>query len=250
MKVFIVDDETASIDTLKSYLAEFFPNIQLAGVAKSTSEAIKSIKEFKPDLVLLDIELSDGSGFDIIEAFKPPSFKVIFITAFDQFAVQAFRFSAVDYILKPVDPKEFQEAIKKAYSVESEIGNQLELLTLLHNLSISNKENKRIVLRTCDDIHLINITELIRVESDGAYSHFHLDGGNRITVSQNIKQYDDILTNHGFFRCHQSHIINVSFIKRYHKVEGGTLILKDGTSIPVSLRKKEAMFKLFEEQGL
>lgn len=250
MNVFIVDDEISAIDTLKVYIAEFFPNFNILGESHSVKDSIKKIRQLKPDLVLLDIELSDGSGFDILKAFQPPKFKVIFATAFDNFAVQAFRFSAVDYILKPINPIDFQEAINKAILSESASNQQLELLTLLHNLSSKSNNEKRIVLRTIDDIHLVKASEVVRIESDGAYSHIILDGGKRITVSQHLKHFDDILANQGFCRCHQSHLVNLAYVTRYHKGEGGTLILKDSSQIPVSSRKKEAMISIIEKQGI
>jgi two-component system LytT family response regulator len=250
MTVFIVDDEISAINTQKVYLTEFFPDLEILGYARSVKDATKKIKRFKPNLVLLDIELSDGTGFDILKSFPNPKFKVIFITAFDNFAVQAFRCSAVDYLLKPLSPIEFQDAIKKALESESASNQQLELLTLLHNLSPRSNNNKKIVLRTSDDIHLISTSELVRIESDGAYSHFILRSGKRVTVSQHLKHYDDILANHGFFRCHQSHMVNISFINRYHKADGGLLILIDGTSIPVSSRKRETVIKMIEQLGI
>jgi two-component system LytT family response regulator len=123
-------------------------------------------------------------------------------------------------------------------------------MTLLHNISSSSKLEKRIVLKTSDDIHLINTSEVIRIESDGAYSHFILQNGKRVTVSQNLKHFEEILNDYGFFRCHQSHLVNVAYINRFHKSDGGMLILKDGTSVPVSFRKKEAVLKLFEQHGI
>lgn len=250
MKAFIVDDEISAVETLTSYIAEFFPKIQLMGYAHSVKDAVERIGKLKPDLVFLDIELTDGTGFDVVKAFDKPVFKVIFITAFDQFAVQAFRFSAIDYILKPVAPSEFRDAVNKAQRDFGEISSQMELMTLLHNISSSSKLEKRIVLKTSDDIHLINTSEVIRIESDGAYSHFILQNGKRVTVSQNLKHFEEILSGYGFFRCHQSHLVNVAYINRFHKSEGGMLILKDGTSVPVSFRKKDAVLKLFEQHGI
>ncbi|HPE17637.1 MAG TPA: LytTR family DNA-binding domain-containing protein [Tenuifilaceae bacterium] len=250
MKVFIVDDEPATIEIICTYLNEFFPTIELLGFAHSVKDSVTSISSLKPDLVLLDIELTDGTGFDVVKSFESPFFRVIFITAFDQFAVQAFRFSAVDYILKPINPIEFRDAVSKARKDIGDKGNQLELMTLLHNISSNSKLEKRIVLRTSDDIHLINTSEVVRIESDGAYSHFLLQSGKRVTVSQNIKHFEEALLNLGFFRCHQSHIVNVTYINRYHKSEGGMLILKDGSTVPVSFRKKDSLFKLFEQYGI
>lgn len=250
MTIFLVDDEIAALETAQHYLAEFFPDIEITGTAESVKDAVKCIKKLKPSIVLLDIELRDGTGFDILKAFPNPKFKVIFVTAFDNFAVQAFRFSAVDYLLKPINPLNFQEAIKRAIEYDSASNQQIELLTLLHNLSSRSDANKRIVLRTSDDIHLIDISEIIRVESDGAYSIFIIHGGKKITVSQHLKHYDEILSGYGFFRCHQSHIVNVSYIVRFHKTEGGTLILKDGSSVPVSSRKRESVVHLIEHQGI
>ena len=249
MKVLIIDDEISAIDTIKTYLKEYFSSLQILGYAQSVSEGIEQIKSSKPDLVFLDIELTDGTGFDIIRAFSNPLFKVIFITAYDKFALQAFRFSAIDYILKPVDPKDFKEAVNKALVHEASRDQQVELVTLLHNLSTASQVSKRIVLRTSEDIHLVSTSELIRIESDGAYSHFILDGNRRLTVSQNIKNYDEMLAGYGFLRCHQSHMVNSAFISRFHKADGGILVLKDGSKIPVSFRKKEAVIRLIEKIG-
>lgn len=250
MKVFIVDDENASVETLKVFIAEFFPSFQVLGNSHSVKDSIKRIRQLKPDLVLLDIELSDGSGFDILKAIQPPKFKVIFATAYDNFALQAFRFSAVDYILKPINPLEFKEAVNKAILSESASNQQLELLTLLHNLSSKSKDEKRIVLRTIDDIHLVKASEVVRIESDGAYSHFIIEGGKRITVSQHLKHYEDLLSNIGFCRCHQSHLVNLAYVNRFHKTDGGILVLKDGTQIPVSSRKRDTLISIIEKQGI
>lgn len=250
MSVFIVDDEQASVETLTAMVSDFYPNITILGCAHSVSNAIDGIRKFKPDTVLLDIELSDGSGFDVVKAFPNPEFKIIFITAFDQFAVQAFRLSAVDYILKPVNPIELKDAIGKAIQHNAREGKQLELLTLLHNLTESTRYDKRIVLKTNDDIHLIKTTDLCRIESDGAYCHFYLESGKRITVSHNIKHYDDLLSAYGFVRCHQSHMVNLRFIDRYQKSDGGMLVLTSGSQIPVSSRKKDSVLSSIQHQGI
>ena len=250
MKAFIVDDEQTVIDVISTFLADSFPNIEILGFAHSVKNAVNGITSLNPDIVFMDIELADGTGFDVIRSFVNPQFKVIFVTAFDQFAVQAFRYSAVDYILKPINPNELYEAVSKSQKDIETKGDQVELTTLIHNISSSSNQEKRIVLRTSNDIHLINTSEVIRIESDGPYSHFILQYGSRVTVSQNLKHYEEILTSLGFFRCHQSHLVNIFYINKYHKAEGGMLILKDGSSIPVSFRKKDSLFKLFEQHGI
>jgi len=250
IKILIVDDEQASVDTHKQLLEDFFPNIRVVGDAQNVSSAIECIANLQPDIVLLDIELDDGSGFDVLKAFPHPNFKTIFITAFDQFAVQAFRLSAVDYLLKPVNPLEFREAIEKA--LQNVVGQtkQIELLTLLHNLSSDSKYEKKIVVKTADDIHLIKTESLTRIESDGAYCHLYLHCGKRITVSHNIKHYEEILLEYGFIRCHQSHMVNLKYIDRFQKSDGGMLILTTGQEVPVSSRKREAVIAIISKQGL
>lgn len=250
MKAFIVDDEITTVNTITTFLTESFPKIEILGFAHSVKDAVSNIVSLNPNLVFLDIELTDGTGFEVIQSFDNPQFRVIFITAFDQFAVQAFRYSAVDYILKPINPEEFCEAVNRAQKDFGDKNNQIELMTLIHNISSNSNKEKRIVIRTSNDIHLINTSEVIRIESDGPYSNFMLQNGRRVTVSQNLKHYEDILSSLGFFRCHQSHLVNIAYINKYHKAEGGMLILKDGTSIPVSFRKKDSLFKLFEQHGI
>lgn len=250
MRVYIVDDEKTAIDNHMVMLNDFFPSIKIVGWATTVATASAEIINYKPDLVLLDIDLPDGTGFDIVKNIPDPTFKVIFITAFDQFALQAFRLSAVDYILKPVNPLEFREAVEKVASQSVHEKNQLELLSLLHNISENTEHDRRIVLKTNEDIHLVKTSELCRIESDGAYCHFFLENGKRITVSHNIRHYEELLSGYGFVRCHQSHMVNLRFVDRFQKSDGGMLALHNGNFVPVSSRKRDTVLILINQQGI
>jgi two-component system LytT family response regulator len=245
MKAFIVDDEQSCIDTL-SYHLKSHTNIEITGIANSVTDATKGIAQSNPELVFLDVELPDGTGFDVLKAFPDAQFKVIFITAYDKFAISAFRFSAVDYLLKPLNPSELSDAINKVSNLKSNDSHEA-IEALISN--IKTNEERRLVIRTCDDVFLIPISEIFHLECDGAYTHIFSLNRKRITVSQNLKHYEEMLLDYGFFRSHQSHLVNVKRIDSFKKADGGYLILTNGTSVPVSHRKRDALFQLFEKMA-
>jgi two-component system LytT family response regulator len=209
---------------------------------------IKAIKSYNPDLVLLDIKMEDGTGFDLLKKLEPVDFKVIFITAYDQYAIKAFKFSALDYLLKPVDADDLVNAVNKAEKlVMDELNTQLD--TLAENMQTDDRSKRKIILRTFDNIHLVNINDIIYCEAEHNYTTFYIKNGKEITVSNTLKEYEEMLGDHGFFRSHRSYLINMFRIERFEKAEGGFIVLNNDNKLPVSSRRREQLLELFERIG-
>lgn len=244
MRVLIVDDEEYVRIALTEMLKTHCPVINQIDVAESVAAGKKAIETTKPDLVFLDICLSDGKGFDLLKDLTNLSFKVIFITAYEEYAIRAFKFSAIDYLLKPVDVDELIEAVKKA---EKTIEN--ENTKILTEAFLRNQESnqKKIALKTTEAIHLIDVKNIIRCNSDGNYTNFIIENSKNLLVSKTLKEFEELLSPFGFVRIHQSHLINIDFIEKYDKRSGGFVVLKDHSEIPVSTRKREELLKVFDK---
>ena len=246
MKILIVDDELSPREQSKRLLTEFFPEIFICAEAENVSNAYEAILMHQPDVVLLDVDMPDGNAFDLLKRFSQINFNVIFITAYEKYALQAIKFSALDYLLKPYTSGEFIEAIRKAQRKEDESENKLKFNTLLQNFQ-SNQYQTKIVLRTSDSIHVIQIEEIILLQADGAYTTFHIANRKPIIISKNLKEYELLLDNAGFIRTHQSHLVNSKFIVCYHKADGGALNLSDSSQVPVATRFKDKVIKQLEQ---
>jgi two-component system LytT family response regulator len=248
LRVVIIDDEDHIRDSLVKILARHCPQVMVAGAAFSVESGAKAIREFHPDLVLLDIQMNDGTGFDLLQSFSSVDFKVIFITAYDQYALQAFRFSAVDYILKPVNPEHLVAAVERAGQMVGDHFN-LQMDTLKENLKAIARQDKKIILKTTDQIHLLDIKNIVTCESDSCYTTFHTLQGEHIMVAKTLKEYEEMLNGCGFFRVHKSHLINLAHIKRFDKQDGGHIVLTNDLKIPVASRKREEMMELLEKMA-
>ncbi len=246
MNIVIVDDEPLARKTIETIILEHFPDINIVGQAGSVEEAVPVIKNTNPDLLFLDVDLTDGYGFDILSILKPFNFKVIFITAHQEYAIKAIKFSALDFILKPVSEYELVDAVKKAYTETNKNDKNIKWDAFFNNIYTTGKENKKIVLKTSDCIHLIKVSDIIRIEADNNYSTFFLLNGDRIVVSKGLIEYEKLLTDYGFFRVHQSHLINLSYISRFDKKDGGYVVLSDKSQVPVSQRKRQKILTFFE----
>jgi len=238
----IIDDEPKARETIRNILALSPVNLQVVGEAGDVDSGFRLIRDKNPDLVLLDINLPDGSGFDMLKRFETVDFKIVFITAHEEYAIKAFKYSALDYILKPVTASDLLEAVKKAGDTLNKEDHSLKLNALLNNLD----KLKKIVLKTAESIHIVNVPQIIRCEADVNYTVFHLSGKQKLLVSKPLKEYDELLTHTGFFRPHQSHLVNLEHILRYDKNDGGYLVMDDNSLVPVSVRKKDELFRLFE----
>jgi two-component system LytT family response regulator len=243
----IIEDETPVAKSLETLL-NMRSDIQLVGVAASVNEGAELISATNPDLVFSDIQLSaTETGFDLIERFPNANFKLIFVTAFNDYAIKAFKYNAIDYLLKPVDPDELGEAIDRAIIQLSNNDSQVQLSSLLNMMNNTKSTPKKILFKTVDQIRAVDVQDIVRFESDNNYTTVHLIDGKNIVVSKPIKDYTEILEDRNFFRPHQSHLINLNCFELYEKQDGGYIKLKDGTSIPVSKRKKNLLFELLEK---
>ena len=245
IKTVIVDDEKPSREALMNYLREFCPNIQIVAECNSAKTAFKAITEHQPQLVFLDVEMPKGSGFDLLKMLSPISFKVIFITAFSNYAVQAFRFSAVDFLLKPVKISELKEAVEKVTN-ELEVKNSyLTVKALLANLSGQNTASDNLVINDVKGFSVIKTSEIIYCEADGYCTRFYLVGNTKINSSRNLKFYEELLPANQFFRTHHSFIVNLHHVKGYSYQE--EILLADGLKCPLSAVNKHAFLSLFKK---
>ena len=246
IKAIIIDDEPGIRRMLSFMLKQHCPDVHIAGEADSVASAYTSITELKPDLVFLDIKLNDGTGFDLLKKFGKVDFSIIFITAFEEYAVKAFRFSAVDYLLKPVDADELKAAVEKLKHLLG-AEQDLRVNTLIRNMKAQGKEEKKIVLRTAEKFHFINISDIILCAGEGNYTTFFLVNSEQVMVSKTIREFDEMLSEYGFFRPHKSFLVNLAFIAGLEKGEGGFIIMKNSIRVPVSYRRKEDFLRIVEK---
>lgn len=244
IRAIIVDDEPHIRQTIRKMVNTVCPNVEVIDEANSVETGVDSIRNVHPDLVFLDIKLGDGTGFDLLEKLAPIDFKVIFITAWDSFAIKAFKFSAVDYLLKPIDPDELKQAVQKADKIiQHDFDTQLNNLN--DHLTNQDKGNKKIIVRTSESIYLLQVNQVLGCESSGNYTIIYLDDGRKIVVSNTLREYEELLIDYGFFRVHKSFLINLKFISRFDKAEGGCVILENHMKIPVASRKREQLLEMF-----
>lgn len=239
LKTIIVDDEKDAVDFISSIICEYCPSLNVVARAYDVDEGVEKISEIKPDLVFLDVEMPHGTGFDLLSHFPEKTFDVIFITAFNHYAIRAIKYSAVDYILKPVNITEFIEAVNKVlFKKEEKSGSSNEnIKVLIENLKTT--QPSRLAIPTNDGMEYLNPREIIRIEADRSYSWFHVTGGRKILVSKHLKEFQDLLGDRYFFRSHNSHLINLRFVKKFIRKEGGYIEMADGSEIPVSRNKKD-----------
>jgi two-component system LytT family response regulator len=239
LKTIIVDDEQDAVGFISSIIGEYCPDLEVAGKAHNVTEGVREIKENRPDLVFLDVEMPNGTGFDLLLQFPDKEFEVIFITAFNHYAIRAIKFSAVDYILKPININEFIEAVNRVLQKRKERSSQGNdsVRILLENLKSAHPS--RLAIPTSDGMEYLNPKDIIRIESDRSYSWFYLPGNRKILVSRHLKEFQDILGDRNFFRSHNSHLINLRYVKKFIRREGGFIEMQDGSQIPVSRGRKE-----------
>lgn len=242
IRTLIIDDEENNRQRMSNLIADHFPNIEVIGEAEGVETGITAINNLKPELVLLDIKMNDGDAFDLLEKIETVFFKIIFVTAYEEYAVKAFKFSALDYLLKPVAIEDLRSAFIKA---EKQILDELRLQLSTLQSNLHSPKNKTIVLRTSEKIYLIETKDIIRCESDRNYTYFFINEQKKHIVSQPLKEYEDILEEFGFFRIHKSHMINLTYVESFDKADGGSIILKDKTELPVARRKKNELLDLF-----
>lgn len=251
MKALIVDDEVSNRENLQQLLRSYAPDVVVCAVAEDVDSGRQAIKIHRPELVFLDIQLYEQSGFDLLKQLGEINFEIIFVTAYDQYGIQAVKFAALDYLLKPIDIDELATAVSKARTAINQKQKNERLGYLLEYLKDDNQTRPRIALPLFDETRYVNINDIIRCEADNTYTRFILNGGEQILVSKTLKEYAGMLLNYSFLRSHQSHLVNTVFIKSWLREDGGSLLLTDGTKIPVSKLNREktkemltALFKL------
>jgi two-component system LytT family response regulator len=239
LKTIVIDDERDAVDFIISIIGEFCPGLEVVGKAYDIMEGVQRITDLKPDLVFLDVEMPHGTGFDLLTNFPEKNFDVIFITAFNHYAIKAIKFSAVDYILKPINISEFIEAVHKVIQKRSDSLSRGSdnIKVLLENLKTGLPS--RLAIPTSEGMEYINPKEIIRIEADRAYSWFYITGNRKMLVSKNLKEFQDLLSDRYFFRPHNSHLINLKYVKKFVRKEGGFIEMTDGSEIPVSRTRKE-----------
>jgi two-component system LytT family response regulator len=249
MKILVIDNEPEIRNVLLQMLQQWNNDRHLIAEANGVKTGLEKINVWQPDVVLLDVEMDDGTGFDLLQQIHQPKFQLIFTTAHNKYAVQAFKFSAIDYLLKPIDPIELQAALQKALDNISSTILQNQLQVLMQQLHHKNEPDKQIVLKDIDKTYFIKISDILYCEAEGAYTKFYLSNKEEILVSKNLRFYEDLLE--GFIRTHHSCLVNPAKIKMYdRKTDSGTIILESGHSIPVSQRKKEFVLQFLESRGM
>ena len=247
MRIVLVDDIDKARFAVRELISSHYPQASIVAEAHNVQSAIEAIKKEKPDLVLLDIRMPDGTGFDLIKQLMPVNFKLIFITAFEEYAVQAFKFSALDFLTKPVIPTELVNALQKAQQQMAVDELNIKLNNFISNMAEITRESKKIVIKAKDSLRIINVSDIIRCEADSNYTRFHLKDGKNILASETLKEYESILTESGFFRSHHAHLVNLSHVQSFEKRDGGILIMSDKSIVQVAVRKKDTLLEILQK---
>ncbi len=246
IRTVIIDDEPHVRRNLKRVIDSNFRHLNVVGEGYSVETAVDVINTQAPDLVLLDINLSDCSGFNVLEKVDTSGFQVIFITAYDEYAVKAFRYNALDYLLKPIGNHHLKEAIDKVTDKsDRSYVSRNELKTILENFGKSD-EHKKVIVRNSGCTTYVRVDEIIRCEADGNYTTLHLLNRKSVIASKPMKEYEALLPESLFFRVHQSHLVNMKFVQQYSTFEGENIIMEDGAIIPIARRRKEDFFNRLE----
>lgn len=245
MNIYILDDEENSIHLLEWLVKNTCPDDQIIGSSQHSISAIEEIKTLKPDVLFLDIQMPHKNGFEVLEALGDAAPIVIFITAFDQYAIRAIRFSALDYLLKPIDSKDLSMAMSKAKERLNDGNDQIKIVKLLEEIASKNILPGKIAIPTSEGLKFAAVADITHCESDNNYTYIYFTNHKKILVSRTLKEFDEMLTAHSFVRIHQSHLINLQHMDEYIKTDGGSVRMTDGCELPIARnRKEEFMEKL------
>jgi len=243
-RAILIDDEQHCIDRLINLLQRrHSETVELIGCYNNAEEGEKAIRSMRPDLVFLDIQIGDTTAFDLLRSIGRPNFAIVFVTAYDSYAVDAFRFSAIDYLLKPIDAAQLDEALKKAASQQMAEESSRRLDTLLHNMQVMQGPSRRICLPVMSGLVFIQVGDIIRCQAEVNYTVLFLRDKQKITVSKTLGEFEHMLENANFFRVHNSHLVNLAYIKSYHKGKGGFLTMTDLSQVEASTRRKEEFLR-------
>jgi two-component system, LytTR family, response regulator len=245
----IIDDERHCIDRLTSLLKEKYSNgINLMGAFNNIVDGLKAINSLQPQLVFLDVQIHDKTGFDLLKQISNIGFDVVFTTAYEKYAVQAFKFSAIDYLLKPISADDLEQAVNKLKVKFSNNNVSLKLDSLFHNLKNMQGISKKICVPVVTGIVFLDIDDIIRCESDVNYTTIYLKDKQKLVVAKTLKEFEEMLAEYNFFRVHNSHLVNLAYIKSFNKGKGGFVTLTDNTSVEVSTRRKDDFLKAVERE--
>jgi two-component system LytT family response regulator len=237
LKAVIVEDTLQDKQMLKSLLVPWRNEIKIVGEADTRTEAINLIDQCQPDVVFLDIQLKEGDGFDVLQSLKSIDFKIIFTTSFETYAIRAIRLSALDYLVKPIDKEEFEQTIRRLLSELTNSAHKKKIETLISNIS----QVKKVALPAQNSIKFVNIDDIVRCLADSNYTWFYLSDGSKILVCRCLKEYEELLEPYGFFRVHQSHLVNLRYVSEFKKEAGGIVVMEDSEEIYVARRRKEML---------
>lgn len=244
IKAILIDDEEHCRESLSIQLARYCPDVNLLANCGSAVEGLKAIEQVHPEVVFLDVEMPRMNGFEMLQEFSEIPFKVIFTTGYDAYAIKAIRFSALDYLLKPIDKAELIKAVAKVYVKAAPTTNQ-QFDILLEKLSDKQVRLQKIALPSLEGFELVQLEAILRCESDSNYTYVYLKTGRKLLVSRTLKEIEELLEGHSFLRVHHSHVVNLNEIERYVRGEGGHLIMSDNSSVNVSRSRKDALLKVF-----
>jgi two-component system, LytTR family, response regulator len=240
IKTILVDDEPRGLSALKKLLEIYCPDVKIIGECLDTRSAVESIQLLEPDLVFLDIAMPEKNGFDLLNEFSPVRFEIIFVTAHNEYTIQAFKYSAIDYLLKPVEEDLLIEAVRRAAHRIADKASASQVETFLYNLrKLQTPEEMKLCIPDMKGFRVVGIADIIYCESESSYTIFHLHNGQALTASKSIMEYELLLEHSGFCRIHKSFLVNIQHIREYVRGEGGYVILTNGRNIEVSRRKKE-----------
>ena len=239
----IVDDEQDSRETLRNYIGKYCPQIIIMSECANINEAREAILKYKPQLVFLDIEMPHGNAFDLLEQWGEIDFEIIFITAFSQYAVQAFNLSAANYLLKPVDIEELEKAVAHVEQLISQKERLSRAKILLENMSALNSQNRKLVLPLMEGFDVVKMSDILYCEAQDNFTCFYFSNGKKSMICRNLKFYESALSEFGFCRIHRSYMVNLEYVKRYNKGKGGSVVLENGKEIMVSNNKKEELIR-------
>jgi len=245
MDAVILEDEKHSAEALRTMLTDYCPEVNLTGVYHSVADGIKALQQNPPQLLFLDIMLKGGTGFDVLLCLKEHQFQVIFTTAYDEFALKAIRFSALDFLLKPISLKELRESVQKAVNFSVRYQTSTKINHLLHNMA-GKEKLKQISLPTLTGYNFVEISSIVRFEAAGSYTKVFFTNGEELMLSHNLKFFEDLLGSENFFRAHHSYLINLNLIKKYVKGSGGYVVMKDGSKVDIASRRKEDLLKALD----
>jgi len=243
IKTLIIEDEQKSREMLAGIIEKNCPELSVVGLARNVKEGVEMVESLRPDLVFLDISMPDGSGFDLLEKVPGHKFELIFATASDQHAIRAIKYSACDYLLKPIDIEELKLAVEKVVKKKSAIPNMENLQFLIQHLKRADENFQKITLPTGNAYEIVNIKDIVRCEADGSYTTFYLSDKRKLMISAGLKHYEELLPEGEFIRVHHHHLINMNHVVRFLKEDGGYAIMSEGSKIEISRRKKEAFME-------